>query len=141
MRYASVLDAAKMLLHLGPGTLMVKIDIASAYRIIPVHPQDRYLLGMSFDKKVYIDTQLPFGLSSAPVLFNAYADGLEWIVRSKGVKFILHYLDDFLVLGSSESKECQSALDTLKDCCQMLGVPLGNGEDSWARYSLAIFGV
>ena len=41
-----------MLLHLGPGTLMAKIDIASAYRIIPVHPQDRYLLGMSFDKKV-----------------------------------------------------------------------------------------
>ena len=124
MRYASVLDAAKMLLHLGPGTLMAKIDIASAYRIIPVHPKDRYLLGMSFDKKVYIDTQLPFGLSSAPVLFNAYADGLEWIVCTKGVKFILHYLDDFLVLGSPESKECQSALDSLKDCCQMLGVPL-----------------
>ena len=141
MRYASVLDAAKMLLHLGPGTLMDKIDIASVYRIIPVRPKYRYLLGMSFDKKVCIDTQLPFGLSSAPVLFNAYADGWEWIVRSKGVKFILHCLDDFLVLGSSESKECQSALDSYEGLLPNVGCSFGNGEDSWARYSFAIFGI
>ena len=32
---------------------MDKIDIKSAYRIVPVHPQDRCLLGMKWDGKVY----------------------------------------------------------------------------------------
>ena len=71
---------AHLLLELGQGAFTPKIDVASAYRIVPVHPLDRYFLGMV----VYMDKQLPFGLSSAPVLFNAYADGLEWIARVEG---------------------------------------------------------
>ena len=31
MRYASVLDAAAMIRHLGPGTLMAKVDLQNAY--------------------------------------------------------------------------------------------------------------
>ena len=37
------------------------------------------LLGASWEVKVYVDKQLPFGLSSALVIFNAYADGVEWV--------------------------------------------------------------
>lgn len=52
----------KQIMDLGPGALLAKIDIKSAYRIIPVHPSDRPLLGMSFQRQVYIDASLPFGL-------------------------------------------------------------------------------
>ena len=34
-------DAADKLLELGQGALMAKLDIQSAYRIVPVHPDDR----------------------------------------------------------------------------------------------------
>ena len=34
------------IMSLGRGTLLVKFDVESAYRIIPVHPDDRHLLGM-----------------------------------------------------------------------------------------------
>ena len=43
---------------------------------------------------VYIDTVLPFGLRSAPKVFNAVVDALEWIMRKQGIVHILHYLDD-----------------------------------------------
>lgn len=43
---------------------------------------------MEFEGSVYIDTTLPFGLRSAPKLFTALADALEWIVREKGVAWL-----------------------------------------------------
>ena len=52
----------------------------SAYRNIPVHPGDRHLLGIQWQGKTFVDTCLPFGLRSAPKLFNAVADALEWMI-------------------------------------------------------------
>ena len=51
---------------------MSKLDIKLAYRLVPVHPQDRYLLGVG---AYYVDAALPFGLRSAPKIFTAVADG------------------------------------------------------------------
>ena len=36
----------------------------------------------------YIDAALPFDLRSAPKLFNALADALEWIAKHLGVEFL-----------------------------------------------------
>jgi len=52
MAYSSVADAARIILQLGQGTEMAKIDIASAFRLIPVHPDDRYPLGMKWNDQV-----------------------------------------------------------------------------------------
>ena len=49
LKYSSVDAAAEIIAHLGQGALLAKIDIAHAYRNIPVHPQDRHLLGMMWD--------------------------------------------------------------------------------------------
>ena len=77
LSYTSVDEAANRILQLGRGTLMAKLDIQSAYRIIPVHPDDRWLLGMRWKNSIlYIDLVLPFGLRSAPKVFNALADAL-----------------------------------------------------------------
>ena len=46
LTYVSVNDAAAHIWISGPGTMLAKLDISEAYRIILVHPQDRYLLGM-----------------------------------------------------------------------------------------------
>ena len=53
---------------------MAKFDIESAYRIVPVHPEDCFLLGMCWQGNLFIDLALPFGLHSAPFIFNAIAD-------------------------------------------------------------------
>ena len=43
--YPSVDNAVKVVLALGRGARLAKFDIQSAYRIIPVHPSNRQLLG------------------------------------------------------------------------------------------------
>ena len=64
------------------------------------------LLGVEWEDQVYYDTKLPFGLRSAPKLFNAIADGLEWCIHQQGVQCIFHYLDNYIVLGLSDSSQC-----------------------------------
>ena len=124
MAYISVDDAIRKIISLGKGTLLAKIDIKSAFRLIPVHPADRHLLAMEWQGSLYIDTCLPFGLRSAPKLFNVMADLLEWILLNQGVTFLLHYLDDFLTMGQSGTTVCQCNLDLLVQTCRVLGIPL-----------------
>lgn len=125
LSYTSVDEAANRILQLGRGTLMAKLDIQSAYRIIPVHPDDRWLLGMRWKDGIYIDLVLPFGLRSAPKIFNALADALEWMLHVKvGVSHTLHYLDDFLFLAKAEGEECKKALNLAQKLFADLGVPI-----------------
>ena len=76
-------------MQLGRGSLLAKIDIKSAYRLIPVHPYDRKFLGMLWDQQLNVDCMLPFGLRSAPKIFSAVADALEWCVGQQGVEHIV----------------------------------------------------
>ena len=39
-------DVARHVAQLGRGALLAKMDIQQAYRMVPVHPDDRALLGM-----------------------------------------------------------------------------------------------
>ena len=57
LRYASVDDTIQTILRMGTCTQLAKFDIESAYRIVPVHPTDRLLLGMQLEGQ--LDTALP----------------------------------------------------------------------------------
>ena len=82
----SIDEVTAAALPLGRGTRMAKMDIKEAYRAVPVHPEDRLLLGMRWQGTSYADKTLPFGLRSAPLMFTALADGLEWAIRQCGVE-------------------------------------------------------
>ena len=43
------------------------------------------LLGITWQGKTYVDLTLPFGLRSAPKIFNALADALEWVFCTRGI--------------------------------------------------------
>ena len=66
VQYIKVDDIIDRIMSLGRGTLLAKFDVESAYRIIPVHPDDRYLLGMQWQGNYFVDMALPFGLRSVP---------------------------------------------------------------------------
>ena len=126
LRYTIVEDVASACALLGPNATIAKVDTVSAYRLVPVHPNDRPLLGMKWNDQFYIDPMLPFGLRLrlAPKIFNALADALEWRVREDGVRNVFHYLDNFVVLVTPGTLECQSALERLRFRCSDLGIPL-----------------
>ena len=133
--------AAQTIARLGKGTLLAKVDIEAAYRLVPVHPQDRQLQAVKWNDRVYVDPMLPFGLRSAPKIFNAIADALEWILHHQGVEFCEHYLDDFIILGRPDSPECQQALASLNSVCDQLGVPLAAHKKEGPTTCLTFLGI
>ena len=62
LRYALLDDVFRLICHFGPRHQLVKMDLKDAYRVILVHPDDQYLLGISWDEAVYMDRSLLFGL-------------------------------------------------------------------------------
>ena len=88
-------EALDLIRALGPGTQLVKMDLKEAYRIIPVHPDYHHLLAITWEGAVYVDRSLPFGLRSAPKIFTAVADAMAWALHTRGIRLLLHYLDNF----------------------------------------------
>ena len=78
LQYISVEKVARVAQRLGRGMLLAKVDVQAAYRLVPIHPDDRPLLGVKWGDACYFDGMLPFGLRSAPKMFTAVADSLEW---------------------------------------------------------------
>ena len=141
LRYTSVKEVATVAAHLGRGTLLVKVDIESAYRLIPVHPDDRWLLGTKWENLLYIDPMLPFGLRSSAKIFNAVADAFEWRLKAVGVPYVYHYLDDFTVLGAPRTDECSRAVSKLHIICSKLGIPLATHKSEGPAMSITFLGI
>ena len=49
MSYMSVDDVVAKVLQLGCGAEIAKADVSKAYRNVPVHLDDRWLLGMEWE--------------------------------------------------------------------------------------------
>ena len=122
--YTSVDQAVVLAQSLGQGCLLAKLDLKEAYRAVPVHPSDQCLLAVSWNGTTYLDRALPFGLRSAPKLFSALTDAMMWFLHDRGVHTALHYLDDFLVMGSPGQNSCAEALITTLALCEELGFPV-----------------
>ena len=123
LQYVRVDDAIAILRSLGPGSFMAKTDLKSAFRLMPIHPEDWNLLGIYWQSQYYIDLYLPFGLRSAPFLFNQISDALEWILKHNyGLCHVIHILDDFF-LAEKTKLDCLGSFTTLLKVFMSLRVP------------------
>ena len=140
LTYTSVDKAVQNVLELGTGIEMAKFNVESAYRTVPVHPDDRRLLGMQWKGEIYVDTVLSFGLRSAPKIYNALADTMQWIIRRTGSE-LLHYLDDFLIFGPPGPEGCSKALARALDLCARLGVPIAAHKTEGPATRIIVLGI
>ena len=139
--YITVDNVATLVARLGRGSLLAKVDIEAAYRLVPVHPQDRVLQAVHWQGQLFIDPMLPFGLSSAPKIFNALADALNWILQRAGIPYILHYLDNYVVVGPPDSPTCQASLASLHRICNYLHIPLAEHKQESPTTRLVFLGI
>ena len=63
LQYVRVDDAIHILKSLGLGSFMAKTDLKSAFRLIPVHPEDWHLLGIYWQQRYYVDLYLNSGFA------------------------------------------------------------------------------
>jgi len=141
LSYTSVDYIAARVASMGQGTQLAKMDIKQAYRMIPVHPCDRRLLGMRWRDGVFVDKTLPFGLRSAPLIFTAVADALQWAMEERGVTFTEHYIDDFITLGAPDSDECARNVQLMLQTCGDAGVPVEDSKSEGPTSSLTFLGI
>lgn len=96
---------------------------------------------MLWNNQLFVDTVLPFGLRSAPKIFNCIADALQWIAKSQGITYLDHFLDDYITVGAPNSSECSDNLCLLILLCSILGLPLAVEKKEGPTTCLTFLGI
>ena len=109
-----------VLLSIREGDFLASLDLKDTYFAIPVHQLSRKLLRFLSGGVEYQFKALCFGLSTAPQVFARVFAAVSAWAHSRGIR-LLWYLDDWLVLASSEAVVKKNVQD-LHSLCQSLGV-------------------
>ena len=82
---------------LAKGEKFSKLDLANAYQQVLLDEQSRELVTINTHKGLYRFTSLPFGVASAPAVFQNLMDKILHGIKSTGC-----YLDGILVTGRND---------------------------------------
>lgn len=94
---------------LAGGKTFSKIDLSQAYSQIPVHETSQKYLTVNTHKGLYQVTRLPFGVSSAPGMFQRLMDCLVGDITG-----VVCYLDDILITGLDSASHASSLRKVLE---------------------------
>ena len=81
-----LLDVRRLIGNL-PLTLW-KLDIADAYRLLPMSPQWQLKQIVTVDGKRHVDHNLAFGTSSSPGIFISFNSLVAWIAKKSHLSSI-----------------------------------------------------
>ncbi|XP_062249448.1 uncharacterized protein LOC133958576 [Platichthys flesus] len=139
--YASVDNAAKMIKLAGVGAWLGKADITDAFKVLPLHPSQWHLFCVKWKSKFYYSVKLTFGCRSSPSIFNTLSEALCWILyNSYKLPFVLHLLDDFLVIDFPSSPPARN-ITALRNLFSELGVPLSEEKTIGPSTRLEFLGI
>ena len=110
--------AEEIFATLAGGTLFTKLDLAHAYQQLKLDEHAQELLTINTHRGLYRYTRLPFGVSSAPAMFQAV---LEHILRV--LNRVRCRLDDILLNEKSEWEHLK-LLDEVLTRLEQAGVKL-----------------
>ena len=118
------LDDARQ--FITPGSWMSKVDLASAYCSVRIHPSNYCANGIAWtfegdkEETILTDVRLPFGAKRSVFIFDRLLKAVVTIMRSKGLNQILNYLDDYLVIEPTRER-CLLCLRVLLKLLRDLG--------------------
>ena len=93
------------------GKIFSKIDLSHAYQQLPLDPNSRKLVTINTHRGLFHYNRLPFGVASAPALFQRAMDTIL-----QGLPNVICYIDDILVSSSTREEH----LSTLEKVLQRL---------------------
>ena len=106
---------ASVLLYIREGDILASINLKDAYFQITVHQSSRKLLRFLPGGAVYQFKGLCFVLSTAPQIFTQVFTAVSAWAHSHRI-CLLRYLDNWMVLASSETEAKRNAQDLLSLC-------------------------
>ena len=89
--------------QLSRGKRFTKLDLAHAYQQIPLTEDSKSYLTINTLKGLYRYNRLPFGVRSAPFIFQRTIEGIP-----RGISKVAVYIDDVLITGDSEQEHLQN---------------------------------
>ncbi|XP_063790754.1 uncharacterized protein LOC134945420 [Pseudophryne corroboree] len=142
VQYQSFDDALRLVRDCGPGSLLAKLDVESAFRLLPLHPDSLRFLGFKIGGEFYVDRCLPMGCSVSCAYFECFSIFLHWCVQTaSGQLGVAHYLDDFLFVGPGDSSVCGDILSVARSLFCALGVPVAQDKCEGPCTCLSYLGI
>ena len=98
-----------LLTFLAGGKTFTKLDLVHAYQQVKLEEDSRKFVTINTHKDLFEYTRLPFGVVSAPALFQRIMENLL-----QGLKHVGVYLEDILVTDSTERDHLDNLAEVLK---------------------------
>lgn len=112
-------NAIKLIKLAGRGAWLSKADITDAFKIMPLHPSQWHLFGVSWQNKYSFSVRLTF--------------------RCK-LQFVLHLLDDFLLIDFPDANPSRS-INLLVKAFNKFGIPLAEEKTKGPSRVLDFLGI
>ena len=125
---------ADLMASITGGKHFSKLDLCAAYQQMPLDAESAKLVSINTHQGLYQFTKLPFGVSSAPAIFQRAMDSIL-----QGLPQVICYLDDILVTGATAKEHLENVeevLHRLKDS----GVTLKREKCSFFEESVEYLG-
>ena len=114
------LDLAALIVSLGKGCHIYKIDLSRAYRQLRGDPLDWPLMGITWEGEHYVDLAVPFGLRHGASACQRTTEATAAIAADDYGSEVFPYVDDSA--GGAEPEESQEHYDGLLQTCDDLGL-------------------
>ena len=101
---------------LAGGKIFSKIDLSQAYQQLPLEEESKKYVVINTHKGLFRYTRLPFGISSAPGIFQRVMENIL-----QGISNVVVYLDDILLSSATESDHLQ-LIDQVLDRLEKVGL-------------------
>ncbi|XP_067283608.1 uncharacterized protein [Pseudorasbora parva] len=139
--YHNIDQAIHLIKNAGYGAWLAKVDITSAFKVMPIHPDFWHLFGIRWRGKFFFAVRLTFGCKSSPRIFDMLSEALCWILQNNhAVPYLVQFLDDFLTVSPSFFPPA-AHLSTIQNVFSTLGVPLSPEKTQGPTKSLEFLGI
>ncbi|XP_039535194.1 uncharacterized protein LOC120484211 [Pimephales promelas] len=141
LKYHDVDHAIDLIKIVGRGAWLAKIDITSAFKVMPIHPDSWHLFGVRWHEKFYFAVRLTFGCKSSPKIFDMLSEAVCWILSNNyAIPHLIHLLDDFLIISPPGAIPAAQIL-TVQKVFSELGIPIAQEKTMGPATSIEFLGI
>jgi transposase InsO family protein len=120
--------------RLSGGKYFTKLDLSDAYQQVPLEEESKKYVVVNTRRGLFRYTRLPFGVSSAPGIFQRVIEGLL-----QGIESVVVYLDDILITGATEEEHLRT-LDEVLSRLDKAGLRVKRSKCEFMRESVTYLG-
>ena len=101
--------ADELFVEMAGGQKFTRLDLTNAYQQMELEEESRKLVTINTHQGLYRYTRLPFGVSSAPALFQRTMDNIL-----QGLDKVVCFIDDILITGKDDADHFAKLEEVLK---------------------------